>query len=63
MKKKENWGGARPGAGKKNQNKRRTSIIISNEIADLLDKEPNKSAVVETALRTYYKKPKDSGAN
>ncbi|WP_149698174.1 hypothetical protein [Chitinophaga sp. CF418] len=48
-------GGARPGAGRKDlPTKRRMNFTIDNGIADLLDKEPNKSALVESLLGIYY---------
>lgn len=47
-------GGARKGAGRKNEDKVKISASISKVLADKLAKESNKSAVIETALRNHY---------
>ena len=54
--KKPSRGGARPGAGRKDPiTKKRMNFTIDLQLAALLEKEKNKTAVVETALKTYYK--------
>jgi hypothetical protein len=56
VKKKETHGGARPGAGRKDPvTKKRMIFTIDLQLAELLEKETNKSATVETALKVYYK--------
>lgn len=49
-----NRGGARKGAGRKNQDKVRVSASIDKQLAERLAKEQNKSAVIEIALKAYY---------
>jgi hypothetical protein len=52
-------GGIRPGAGRKlPPKKKRMNFTIDLQLAALLEKEPNKTAVVEAALKAYYKAPK-----
>ena len=54
--KKQTRGGARPGAGRKDPvTKKRMNFTIDLQLAALLEKEVNKTAVVESALRNHYK--------
>jgi hypothetical protein len=56
MKKKDNHGGARLGAGSKAPiTKRRVNHTIDIGLADLLKTEANQSALIETLLRKHYK--------
>ena len=56
MQTKNKQGGARRGAGRKDPvTKKRMNFTIDLQLAQLLDKEKNKTAVVETALKNYYK--------
>jgi hypothetical protein len=49
-------GGARPGAGRKDPvTKKRMNFTIDLHLVALLEKEKNKTAVVEAALRSHYK--------
>lgn len=48
-------GGARSGAGRKSKNKTLITATICKDLSELLDQEANKSAVMEEALRDYYK--------
>lgn len=53
--KKNTHGGARAGAGKKSPaTKKSMSFTIDMTLAKRLDRENNKSAAVEAALRLYY---------
>lgn len=49
-------GGARAGAGRPGQDKVRISLTISKDIVERLDKEPNRSATTEVALRYYFER-------
>lgn len=53
--KKNTHGGARAGAGKKSPvTKKSISVTIDLTLAAKLDREVNRSAIVEAALRLYY---------
>lgn len=49
-------GGARSGAGRPGQDKVSISLTISKEVAERLDKEPNRSATTEVALKHYFER-------
>lgn len=52
--KKSTRGGARPGAGRPNEDKIKISATVSKVVADRLAKERNKSATIEWALKDYF---------
>lgn len=50
-------GGARAGAGRKDpQTKKRMNFTIALDLVAKLEAEPNKSEVVDKALRMYYQR-------
>jgi hypothetical protein len=55
LEKKSLRGGARPGAGRKGPvTKKRMIFTINLVLAELLEKEANRSATVEAALKAHY---------
>nr|DAF27304.1 MAG TPA: hypothetical protein [Caudoviricetes sp.] len=54
-KKKNGWGGRRAGAGRPNVNKstRTIALRIPQDVAELLDRQENRSAYIIEAIRAY----------
>lgn len=51
------WGGARSGAGrKKRDNVKTIGLCVPQDIVDILDAQPNRSAYIIEAIRAYAKK-------
>lgn len=53
--KKNGWGGARPGAGRPNGRKavRSIALRIPEDVAEILDRQKNRSAYIIEAIRAY----------
>lgn len=54
---KKSWGGARKGAGRPRSidNCKSIALRIPQDIAEILDKQPNRSAFIIDAIRHYVK--------
>ena len=54
-KKKNGWGGRREGAGRRsdNPNTRSIALRIPKDVADILDRQDNRSAYIIEAIRAY----------
>ena len=52
---KKTWGGSRAGAGrpKKYDNVRTIALRIPEDVAEILDRQPNRSAYIIAAIRAY----------
>lgn len=56
--KKQAWGGARKGAGrpKTHDNFRTIGLRIPSDVAEILDRQPNRSAYIVEAIRDYARR-------
>lgn len=54
-KRKSRWGGRREGAGRKSDNpsKRSIALRIPEDVAEILDRQENRSAYIVEAIRAY----------
>lgn len=54
-KKKKSWGGKRAGAGRPvtNPTTRSIALRIPDDVAEILDRQPNRSAYIIEAIRAY----------
>lgn len=52
-KEKKQWGGKREGAGRPRTNSRSIALRIPQDVADILDRQENRSAYIVEAIRAY----------
>ncbi len=59
---KKSWGGSRAGAGrpKKYDNVRSIALRIPEDVAEILDRQPNRSAYIIEAIRAYERRPRNN---
>ena len=54
--KKDGWGGARKGAGRKPMDKKSITVSLDRKLVEILKKFPNSSAPVNEAVRDFLER-------